>query len=643
MTALLLSTFLLASTRSGPIWVSPAGTDSNPGSRLKPVATLQAAVAAARTRRATEIILLTGAYKMTSPVRLGSQDSGLLIRSEGGKRVLFDGSVLIPQHAIQPCRDEAVLSRIIDPTARPKVCSVNLRELGVSELPAIQPRGFTVRPDASANELFAGRTPLTLARWPNRDYAKIEELIEPGNGETDADKPMRKPVFLAGDRPELWAKASDVWLYGYWKFDWADESIRADAIDPATGAITLAHPHPFGLAKGAPFYAENLLEELDAPGEYYIDRTAFRLYFIPPEGAPEPLRLSMAGEPFIVASKVSKLSVAGIDFAFSRGDGVHFQNCDDSQIAGCRFFDLGGKAVAITGGHSSGVQSCDIWNTGEGGVVLDAGDRTTLTSANDYVNNCGIYNYERRSQTYRPAVLIDGCGNRVSHCSIHDAPHSAIIYQGNNHLLSYNDVYRTITRTGDGGVFYTGRDWTARGTVISYNYFHDDFGQRKWEPAVYLDDQASGVKVTGNRIERCHWGFLIGGGRDNIVTGNAIIDCDVAFDCDARGLGWAAKSNQTLLSRLHSVPYQTEPWKSAYPALVNILSEDPMSPSANVIDGNLLVNSGKVDASMEPPFKKNCEISGHLVVAKGTAVKFKLLDPKSVGVFVDKYRRSLHD
>jgi len=648
MIALFLGSVLLASaTRTGTIWVSPTGSDSNPGTQSRPLASLPSAVTAARTRNAAEILLEPGEYRIDASVKLGPEDSGLTIRAEAGKRAVLVGSVTIPADAVHPCHDQTVLTRVIDASARTKIKVVDLTLLGVTGLAAVQPRGFSFHPDASTNELFSGRTPLTLARWPNQDYAKITKVIEPGNGEDDANQPMRKPVIVIGDRAKLWTNASDIWLYGYWKFDWADDSIPVDSIDPATGAITLAHPHAFGVAKDAPFYAENLLEELDVPGEYYLDRKTNRLYFLPPVGDPKVLRLSVTGAPFIDASKASNLSIVGVDFAFSRADGVHFSDCESSRMAGCRFFDLGGKAVVINGGHHSGVQSCDIWNTGEGGVVLNAGNRSTLESAGDYVDNCDIHDYQRRGQTYRPAVSVDGCGNRVTRCSLHDAPHSAIIYQGNNHLFSANDVYRTISRTGDGGVFYTGRDWTARGTIISNNYFHDNVGQRKWEPAIYLDDQACGIKITGNTIERCHWGFLIGGGRDNVVTDNEIIDCDQAFTCDARGLGWAAKAKSTLVDRLNAVPYHSAAWKSAYPTLADILNEDPMAPADNVISHNLLVNSGKVADSMEAPFKKTCDVTGNVVVTSKPAPRsvpgFTPVDRASVGVFVDRYRGTLHD
>ena len=70
-------------------------------------------------------------------------------------------------------------------------------------------------------------------------------------------------------------------LDAYDPSNWYDEVIRVKAIDWKNGQITLAAPSLYGVKSGR-FYALNLLEELDAPGEFYIDAKNRRLYFWPP-------------------------------------------------------------------------------------------------------------------------------------------------------------------------------------------------------------------------------------------------------------------------------------------------------------------------------------------------------------------------
>ncbi len=594
----------LAMVAQGEVVVSPSGKDTNPGTDRLPMKTLSASLARARMIQSHRIVVSGGEYQLNQSLELTKEDSGLVIEAKKGSRPLLTGCVTIQRSDWKPCRDPKVLDRIIDQTVRTSVVQIDLKNYISGELSPARPYGFTTPVSIASNELFADGEPMTVARWPNRGFAKIAKVEEAGNGENDRDKPSRKPRFVAdSDRPKLWSNAKDVWLYGYWKFDWADESILMDSVNPENGEITLTKPHSYGVAKGAEFFAENLLEELDQPGEYFLDRQNKAIDLIL-KGQPKKLRFSTLETPLIKLDQAAHVTIRDIDFAFSRGDGMDIRNSTKVRLEGCQFYNLGERGVSIEGGKECGLEGCNVWNTGEGGISLSGGDRQTLDPAGHYAMNCDIHHYQRRTQTYRPAVLLAGVGNIVRHCAMHDAPHSAIIYTGNDHVIEYNAFYRNLAKTGDGGVVYTGRDWTARGTEIRFNHFYDNVGMSKWEPAIYFDDLASGLKATGNLIERCHWGFLVGGGRDNVMADNVIVDCKLGFDCDARGLGWAAKSEPTMMERLKAMPYLSDPWKSKYPALVDILDRQPMAPMGNVMQNNFLVRSGKLLDRTEEAYKK---------------------------------------
>ena len=184
-----------------------------------------------------------------------------------------------------------------------------------------------------------------------------------------------------------------------------------------------------------------------------------------------------------------------------------------------------------------------------------------------------------------------------------------MLFGGNDHLIEKNEIDHVLTRTGDGGAVYCGRDWTLAGTVIRDNHFHDLQGIGKWENAVYVDDQASGITIRGNLIERCHLGMLMGGGRRNVIEENVFVDCKTALRFGARGLGWAKHLRPTLEERLAAVPYREEPWRSRFPWLSTLLEDEPMAPRHNVIVQNVLVRSGPIDAHLAK------EVSEHGTVA----------------------------
>ena len=96
--------------------------------------------------------------------------------------------------------------------------------------------------------------------------------------------------------------------------------------------------------------------------------------------------------------------------------------------------------------------------------------------------------------------------------------------------------------TADSGAIYTGRDWSTRGNVIRYNYFHDmemiDTSTNMEMQAVYLDDMHSSTAVFGNVFYRVDSVALFGGGRDNTFENNLMLECKKPFVMDARGATW---------------------------------------------------------------------------------------------------------
>jgi len=83
---------------------------------------------------------------------------------------------------------------------------------------------------------------------------------------------------------------------------------------------------------------------------------------------------------------------------------------------------------------------------------------------NDRVENCEIRRFAERIKTYQPAIRLEGDGNAAVSNYIHDAPHSAIIYNGNDQLVEANHISDVVLESDDAGAIYTGRDWTARGS-----------------------------------------------------------------------------------------------------------------------------------------------------------------------------------
>ena len=80
---------------------------------------------------------------------------------------------------------------------------------------------------------------------------------------------MSEGFTYEGDRPRRWQNTDDLWVHGYWAWDWANSYERLDTIDHAQRLVKTAPPHGlYGFRTGQRIYFLNVLEELDQPGEW---------------------------------------------------------------------------------------------------------------------------------------------------------------------------------------------------------------------------------------------------------------------------------------------------------------------------------------------------------------------------------------
>jgi hypothetical protein len=228
--------------------------------------------------------------------------------------------------------------------------------------------------------------------------------------------------------------------------------------------------------------------------------------------------------------------------------------------------------VVVDGGFGHGVVDCDVFDTGDGGVSLAGGDRKTLAAGGHYVENCHFQRQGRWSKCYVPAIHLEGVGMRASHNLIHEHPHCAILYSGNDHLIEFNEIHHIALETGDVGAIYTGRDYTFRGNKIRYNFIHHTGGVGMGSMGVYMDDCVSGAEVFGNVFYKVHWAMFIGGGRDHRIENNLFVDCDPAVRMDGRGLDpspvWHNMVDVYMRGKLTNAPLVL--YRQRYPELKSL-------------------------------------------------------------------------
>jgi len=565
--------------------------------------------------RARRVVVRGGTYPIKETFVLTKEDSGtesrpIIWEASPREEVRLCGGLVLSPGVFCPLKDAGAQARL-DESARRSVLQADLAPLGVTarrDFPA-KFRGPLPLP-----ELFFNDQRMQPARWPNDGWATIAKIIDSGSDPRNGDRSGRPGVFeYSGNRPARWNLDQGVWLHGYWCFDWYDEVIRVKSIDTNSRRITLAEPHLYGLRQGNPsprrYRAVHVLEELDQPGEYYVDRAKGRLYFWPPAKlSGSRIVLAMLQTPIVTLRDVSNVVLRGFTVEASQGDGIEISGGMGDAVLACHLRNLRQLAIRINGGKNHRVEGCDIHDTGTGGIVLAGGDRTTLTPAGHQAINNHIWRFSQHQLTYANALLLEGVGNRAAHNLIHDAPHQAIGVGGNDHIFEYNVVHHICMETDDCGAFYKGRNPSCRGNIVRYNFWHHiGSPMGHGNAAVYFDDGDGGDTVFGNIFFQCgdpgrgSFGTVFShGGHDNLAENNVFIECK-------RALG-SAPWDDKLWKRaveggedcewqnrlLKEVDITKPPYTTRYPGLVGFMNPQPGQPRINRAVRNVIVSCADV-------------------------------------------------
>lgn len=521
------------------LYVSPNGDDDNDGSVDSPLKSLDGARKRIRDLRngnlkiPAEVIFQDGEYIISEGVEFTAEDSGtennnVIYKADDGVKVQFKGAITLDTSKAEYVTDENIKNRMYQNVAD-KVLQFDLNEqefpYQIEVYDAIR-YSYPLYGQGTNKEyinIYLNETEQMISQWPNGDdnYATWIESIDAG----DEQGGTKGGTFRYTEtNPERWLNADSVWIGGHPGYDFRYERNSLGSIDTENKTITLATATEFGVdsEESRRWKAYNLLEEIDTPGEWYVDVNTMILYYYPPyDIANEKLEISFLEEDMISINNAKYITFEGIEFAESRCGAVKMTDVSDITVKNCVFKNLDGSAVEMEGTQKAetnnhwwqrqqidAAYNCNIidnifYNIGGSAISINGGNVDTLTKANNIFENNFVFRYGTKARA-SVAVSVKGCGNIVRNNNISSGSFHAITYYGNDHVISNNEIYNVNKSTDDVGAIYTGRNYLHRGTEISYNYLHDlnpvEVLSRGFNVAIYFDDSACGQNVHHNII-----------------------------------------------------------------------------------------------------------------------------------------------
>jgi len=598
----------------GEFYVAPTGDDANPGTAAAPFATLERARDAARAVSSDAVPVVVwlhgGDYVRTNSFELSAADINCVYRAVPGETPRFIGGVRLDPTWFTPVTSSSPVWSRLASNAQGNLLEIDLGAHGITNYGTLKPRGFDTTAVA-AMELFVDGRPLELGRWPNTGtWATVVSVVSSNQ------------FTYSGTEPSRWSQAEEVWFHGYFCVPWVDAACLATNIDTATKTVSLAARPSYGIVTNTSYFAFNLLEEIDTPGEYYIKRDTGMLYVWPPAGFTNAEILVSVLETTIVhVAGARDIRMDGIEMLAARGYLVQMDGGTNITFSRCRLLGAGSHAATIRG-LRSGFANCEIADSGSSGAVLDGGNRYTLVPGQNFVRQSVIHDFSRLSFTGTPGVRLKGVGHTVEHCELYRASNMAIYFTGNEHRLDYNHIHDVCQSTSDAGAIYCGRDWGLRGNRIRFNFIHDvtspvsGFGVI----GIYADGCGSGLEVFGNVLYRIGYAALQNnGGRDNDWENNVVAHCGAFHYSSAVGIYGISTNGDDgdLLAKIRPYNYQNPPWSTAYPALAAIPNDYSQigpykTPGGTIFSRNIGWSNTKVYVQWDNAFSYYAEMTGNL-------------------------------
>ncbi|MGD0904500.1 MAG: PDZ domain-containing protein [Terracidiphilus sp.] len=540
-----------------PYYVAPGGSDTNPGTLGRPLASLRRAQEAVRQKPGT-VFLRDGTYYLPEPLVFTAEDSGtkdapVVFQAYEKERPVISGGVKLEKLDWKPYQGG--------------IFQANVPE------------------DLRTEEIFVNGERQILARYPNFD-PKAQYF---DGFAADA---------ISSNRVARWADPAGGYFHAMHPSLWGDFTWRITGKD-AQGGLTMegGWQNNRGAAAHRTYrFVENIFEELDAPGEWFLNTKTHTLYFYPPVGLDlanatveatrlrsliefrgsedKPVRfVTLRGLTFRQAARTvmeTKEPLVRSDWAIYRGGAIFFNGAEDCALEDSFLDQVGGNAIFVNNyNRRLAVRGCQIAKAGASGVCfvgdpqaarnvlfnynqankiedLDRapGPRSDNYPANCVVDNCLIY-LTGRVEKQTAGVEIDLARDiTIRHCSIYDMPRAGInIGDGcwGGHVIEFCDIFDTVRETGDHGSFNSwGRDrywlpnintvnaWVAQvpelpkldavePNILVNNRWRCDHG---WD--IDLDDGSSYYIITNNLC--LHGGIKNREGFGRVVENNVMVD-----------------------------------------------------------------------------------------------------------------------
>ncbi|MFC1766710.1 right-handed parallel beta-helix repeat-containing protein [Planctomycetota bacterium] len=555
---LLLLPGVLLSAAENNFYVSPTGSDGNPGTEAAPFATIDKARLAVRELKKSwkgDIIvgLKGGKYTLDKTVVFSAEDTGSATQSITYKAVGDEVAVLTSEKPVGEWTNVSALPPGMPSSAKGKLWSAPLPQ-GVGRI----------------KYMFNGDK--VLPRSMTKGFIPPVGVARKGKSPEERQF-MQIPDGIISD----WTDVKDMELVIMPVCDWTLYNMPLDSYDSQTHTVKAVSESPkYALGtlnkfpwEGVPSaWFANCPDGMREIGNWYVNTREKKVYLLSdqkPEDISVPtlfefvkLEGASSSDPEGSNGLVENIHFKGLVFTKGKrrtmggnpvtgastnareGSLLSLINTKNCSVEQCRFENSGNTAISLTqASHNNRIVRNNIKRLGGTGIAISGGrsgnGQGNGSSGNQIIGNqiCHIGEADWSAR----GISISGSGNLIAHNLIHHTPYNGMSLGGSGgNVIEYNEMHHVMEVLGDGNALYIVTD---QKNTVRYNYIHDMMNPHS-SSAMRTDGVGTSKNITfhGNIMYNIINGGIALKGFGHKAINNIFVDSSGDTETWEGGRGW---------------------------------------------------------------------------------------------------------